>query len=196
MLADRPTLFHDISFQLSFLSFVFLSVGLKNRPDKFVGLFQSVQPSRWKRMGVGLCRATFVNLWVTLVISLGLTPIISATFGQVSLLVFVGNLLMVPLMGLLILPLGLLMLLANLLALNTPPGGWIEQSLFALADPIFTAWVELAGLLDRLGSPLVQEVRLHWTPTQFLFYYAFLGGLFYLLRKTRRPHGPVSPSPA
>ena len=196
MLADRPTLFYDISFQLSFISFVFLSVALRNRPDKWLGLMWRVPQSRGRRMGVGLLRAVLLNLWVTFVISLGLTPIISATFGQVSLLVFFGNLLMVPLMGLLILPVGLLMLLANLLALNSPPGGWMERGIFALADPLFTTWVHLADILDRLGSSLVHEVRIHWTPTQFFFYYAFLGGAFLLLRKKLLPHNPVAPSPA
>ncbi|MDH4249372.1 MAG: ComEC/Rec2 family competence protein, partial [Deltaproteobacteria bacterium] len=172
---DHPTLLHDISFQLSFLSYLLLSASMRLRPDWHWSILHPRVQSRVLAGAMGVVRGAMLNLWVTFIILIGLTPLISAVFGQVSFLVFLGNLLMVPLMALVILPLGLLVLSASLWALGTPVEGVFERLIFSVADPVLRLWVRLAEILDALGAPLVRDYRLIWTPGQFFLYYLLLG---------------------
>ncbi len=115
-----------------------------------------------------------MNLWLTLLITLGLWPLVAATFGRVSLLVFAGNLLMVPVLSLLVLPLGLAGLAVSALHLGSAPGGLPERAVFAALDAALSGWVWLARTLDALGGALVLAVELAWPPGAYFAYYAVL----------------------
>lgn len=203
LLAWEPTLLHDLSFQMSFLAYAFLITGLSRHPrlPAFItqGVFgklgkpgkqgQSVRgvegASTWaglvaKKWGGSIIGAIGMNVWLTTLITLGLWPVLMSTFGQVPLLVFLGNLVMVPLLSLLVLPVGLVALLASLLNLGGPPGGFLEQSTFSLLEGVLSIWVLLVKGLDQLGGHLMAERMLEWKPQMVLAYYTVLLGLMWL----------------
>jgi ComEC/Rec2-related protein len=167
MLAPAPTQVYDLSFQLSFLAYYFLLLALalwERRP-------RSDERESWPRRILG---AAALNLLVTFWITAGLWPLIAAVFGRVSLLVFAGNLLMVPLMSVLVLPAGLAALAVNLTALGSPPGGWIERALLGVLELVLRGWIMLAEAIDRAGHLLVFRVELDWSARTWFIYYALL----------------------
>lgn len=170
LLAFDPSQLYDVSFQLSFLAYLFLLCAL--------GLYRPgagrTSGTRWSRWLSGLVEGARLNLWLTALITLGLWPLVAVTFGRVSLLVFLGNLVMVPLLGAFVLPLGLAALLASLAVLGTAPGGWLEPAVFAALDAVLRSYVWLVERLDTLSGYGVIPVRLTWPPQAFVAYYALL----------------------
>ena len=164
-----PTQLYDISFQLSFLAFYFVVVALH--------FWQGRTPGERRRGPVGrMVEAAGFNLMTTLLISLGLWPVIAHTFGQISLLVFAGNLLMIPLLSLVVLPSGLVALVVSFAHLGRMPGGWIESIAFGWLDWVLAGWLWIVHLIDRLGAWLVFGVKLNWGPREFFLYYLLLAG--------------------
>jgi ComEC/Rec2-related protein len=185
VLACDPSQLYDVSFQLSFLAYGFLLIALGlHRPAS-----GRLRDAGWPRWLAALPEGAWLNLWLTAWITLGLWPLVAVTFGRISLLVFLGNLVMVPLLGLVMLPLGLAGLAASLLALGAPPEGWLERAAFAPLDAALRAWVWLVERLDALSGLGVIPVRLDWPPQAFAAYYALLltaAGLALRHRKRRR----------
>ena len=103
---------------------------------------------------------------------------LALVFKRFSLLVFAGNLLLVPPMSVLVLPAGLAALAANLAALGTAPGGWIERAVCAGLDAVLQGWIVLVEALDRAGAALVFRLTLHWSPRVWFLYYAALWGAY------------------
>jgi ComEC/Rec2-related protein len=167
LLLPAPTLIYDLSFQLSFLAYFFLLVALalwERRP----------RPEERGSLAGRLVSGAALNLLVTFCITAGLWPLLALVFQRFSLLVFAGNLLMVPPMSVLVLPAGLAGLAANLAALGSVPGGWIERAVFAVLDAVLQGWIALAEAIDRAGAALIFHVTLHWSPRTWFLYYAAL----------------------
>lgn len=102
MLALDPTALWQVSFQLSFASFV----GILLVYPRFQPLFERFQPllGRWPlRLIEPMVSAFFLSLAVSLVI----LPIVAYHFHGVSVAGLLANAVLVPLVGLLVLPLGL-----------------------------------------------------------------------------------------
>jgi ComEC/Rec2-related protein len=193
LLVVAPSQIYDLSFQLSFLAYFFLLCAL--------ALFRPLRVPRevapWRRRLTLVADGCRLNLWMTLLITLGLWPLATATFGQLSLLVFAGNLVMIPLLGLAALPLGLAAFLASLAHLQAAPGGWTERLAFGALDATLRAWVWLAELLDALGGALVIRWRSDMEPRAYLLYYALLLLLIWGLlrwRRSRRKAPQVPPA--
>lgn len=167
-----PTIIYDVSFQLSFLSFFCLLMGLNLIPGADRDRTQVGRPTPWQR----LRQAAALNLAITLAITLGIWPVLAMHFGQISLLVFLGNLLMIPILSLLVLPSGLAAMLLSWTQLGQVPGGWSERVVFGWLEWVLGVWLWLVRLIERGGDALIFPVRLAWRPQHVFWYYALLGG--------------------
>jgi competence protein ComEC len=105
LIFSPPSLF-DISFQLSFLAVLSILYliprilqGLKQR-----GIFLLPNPSRWKNF----LRYTLLSLLVTGVAICGTTPLVAFYFNRFSPIGFFTNLLFIPWVGFIIVPLNLM----------------------------------------------------------------------------------------
>jgi hypothetical protein len=120
---------------------------------------------------------------------------VAATFGDFSLLVFAGNLILVPLTGAVLLPVALLAFGSSLAALGEPPGGWIERLAYGALDGVLWGWLHLIRTLAAIGGALVLKFRLEWSPQAFFAYYAALLLLLLILQARRRRSGPQARFP-
>ena len=183
LLAWAPSQIYDLSFQLSFLAYGCLLLALAY-PER-----EWTAERQWlRRMGQQVWRGSRMNLLMTFFITLGLWPLISSVFGTVSLLTFIANLLMIPLLSLVVLPLALWAMLVSLLALGQPPEGWLERISFRLLEAGIDAWVAVIRTVDAWGSPLTLRYRLTWPPSLIFAYYVafFAGSLAYLAWRRRQ----------
>ena len=177
ILLPEPTLIHDLSFQLSFLSFLFLLSALS-----LIQQLQQVEKTGGAQSVFRkLVSYSWQSLLVTLVISLGLWPVIASTFGNFSLLVFAGNLLMIPVLSLLVLPIGILALTTSFLSLGQTPEGWLERFVFGLLDLVLQGWVWMIRGIEHMGKAFVLNVPIDWKPEGFFLYYLLTGLLLIAL---------------
>ena len=180
MLAHTPTQFYDLSFRLSFLAFFFIVAVLNLWEDRP----RTEAPPSWLRR---IASASGFNLLSTTLITLGLWPVIATAFGQISLLVFVANLLMIPLLSLLVLPSGLLALLTSFVYLGALPGSWVERLVFGWLDLVLSFWLIVVRTIDTLGQPLVFHVDLAWSLRAYFLYYSLLISMIWILTRMNRP---------
>ncbi len=102
-----PAVIADISFQLSFLAVLFIVWGMRRIIDRSPRRSSDELPeerSWWKQK----LRQGGLHLAVPLFATLGTGPLIAHYFGHLSLAGFVSNPLIVPLVGFVIVPVGLL----------------------------------------------------------------------------------------
>ena len=169
---------------MSFLSFYFLLAGLNLSSPMLAGRVEpgdpipwpSSSPTPWQKLG----RAAATNIVVTLAITVGIWPVLAMNFGRISLLVFMGNLLMIPVLSLLVLPSGLAALLVSWGHLGSIPGGWLERAVFAWLEWVLEAWLWLVKLIEKAGRGLVFRVDLDWNARHIFLYYALLASLILL----------------
>ena len=192
MLAWDPSQIHDLSFQLSFMAYAFLLLAAslwELRPP----------PAEQGTLAARIVSGAALNLLVTLVVTAGLWPVISSAFERFSLLVFAGNLLLVPLMGVAILPLGLAAFLASLIGLGAPPETLLEQLTYGLLDAALLAWAGLVRALDEAGRAWVFHFRVAWAPGTWFLYYAgvllLFAAIHAILRRAQRTAPRRSASP-
>ncbi|MBN1843640.1 MAG: DNA internalization-related competence protein ComEC/Rec2, partial [Deltaproteobacteria bacterium] len=172
ILIASPTALFDISFQLSFVAVFSILYTLRNLP--FVLRLRNGPLSVLKRL--------LLFLLVSAAAILGTLPITLYYFNQTSLIGLFSNCLMVPLIGFLVVPLGLL---AVLFLPFTPMGAlWIMKA----AIVIMQGGMGLAVLFSRIPFASVKTV----TPTliEIGLYYALAWTLFNF-RKTRLARGAL-----
>ncbi len=197
MLAFTPSVVYDISFQLSFLAYFFLVLAMDL--GRQVSRWLSDWLAAWLPTGLAawsgpawlarLAGAGAANLWVTLIVTLGLWPLIADRFHNFSFLVFAGNLLLVPAMELALLPVAMVALTTSLAFAAAAPGQWPERAAFGLLEAGLSVWVRVVHVLDRLGAGLVFRVVLDWPAQGFAVYYAaLLGALAGGIALGRRRH--------
>src|SRR5207253_8480790 len=117
-----PGVIADISFQLSFLAVLFIVWGMRMVQERFSTKQRRdelPQEKSWVREKLG--QASF-HLAVPLLATLGTGPLIAHYFGHLSLAGFVSNPIIVPLVGFVIVPLGLL---TGFLSLILPSGAGV-----------------------------------------------------------------------
>lgn len=189
LLAFDVSQLYDVSFQLSFGAYFFLlcALGLYRPLDAERSDAARSALGRWARKGLEAVR---INLWMTLVITAGLWPLVAATFGRLPLAVFVGNLVMIPLLAFAVLPLGLAGLAVSLAHAWLPPGGWSERGVFTALDAALRGWVWVVERLDAVSRPLVVSLRPDADPRFYVAYYAvLLAGIGWAWRRRRRVAG-------
>ena len=121
-----PQAIYDISFQLSFVSVTAVAWRLSHWPD---GLEEQSPPGRFTRAQRWIAEALVMSAAVTL----ATVPLTAFYFNQVSWLGLVTNLAAVPLMGGLLVPMGLLSALvqAGASGAELPFAAAIQWSLFS-----------------------------------------------------------------
>jgi len=162
ILIINPTALFEISFQLSFAAVFAILYVLRKLP--IVLKLRSSPLTVWKRLTL------FVLVSAAAI--LGTLPITLYYFNQTSLIGVVTNCLFVPLVGFLVVPLGLL---ALFLLPFAPTGSlWIMKTAVALMQGVLS----LAGLFSKCPFAAVKTV----TPTllEIGLYYALAWALFNL----------------
>jgi competence protein ComEC len=168
-----PAVIADISFQLSFLAVLFIVWGMRRMMEQSPKRQRDELPqerSWWKeKLWQGK-----LHLAVPLFATLGTGPLIAHYFGHLSLAGLVANPIVVPLVGLVVVPLGLM---TGFLSLILPSAAGI---LLWPAEYLLSATLWLVGLFARL--PLANIA----VPVPNLFevttLYLFIVSLFFLGR--------------
>ena len=104
----------------------------------------------------------------------GIWPLISNVFSRLSLETFWLNLVMVPLLGVIILPLCLISLLISLFYLGTSPFRALESEVFQLTEWGIRLWFSLMEEIHKIGGWAVIEVKLTWSIQEYVLYYLML----------------------
>jgi len=159
-----PSLF-SISFQLSFSAVFWIIYGLPKLPwDLFAGKFL------WDRL--------FKMFMVSGLAIIGTLPLVMHYFNQVSLIGIFSNIVLIPLIGFMVVPAGLLAVFACLFS-NTV-ALWIMQA----AAFILEQGLKIIGLLANLPFASVKTVTL--TPFEICCYYLLIWGFLNLARKPEK----------
>ena len=170
ILCLSPLLLYTLSFQLSFISVVALLYLLplwlpprSETPGPAGGRFR-----KWSRLLGGWGKDA---LMTSLAASLATAPLVAAAFHQVSILGVVVNLIDIPLMNTLAVPLGLVALLAQILSL-TPLAEFFLflGEIFLVLGYEITAWAaRLPGSAVILPTPSWLQIILYFLILIFLF---------------------------
>jgi competence protein ComEC len=169
-----PTLF-SISFQLSFTAVFFIVYG-----------FARFLPSGFQGEGVWrfLLAKGGTLLMVSVFATLGTLPIVMHAFNQISLVGVIVNVVAVPLVGFMVVPAGLISMLA---ALVFPSAGMLG---FAACAHVLAVAMQIINFFSGIPPAAVKTV----TPgmLEIAGYYVILWGLFTLLPVKRTPAGGSS----
>ncbi len=164
MSLQNPTVIWDLSFQLSFLATLGLSLYAEPLSRRFNALLYRLLPRPTARQ-IGDFLAE--PLIVSVAAQITTLPLIVLYFGRLSLLALPVNLLVVPVQGYLL----ILGILATLVAFVVPAAA---QLLFWL-DLLPLAWT--LGVVRLLGGLPLAEAEFHADPRLLvLFYVMLLGG--------------------
>lgn len=138
-----PAVITDISFQLSFLAVLFIVWGMRKMMGSLPRRRRDELPqehSRWKEK----LQQAKLHLALPIFATLGTGPLIAHYFGHLSLAGFIANPLIVPLVGFVVVPLGLL---TSFLSLIFPAAAAV---LIWFAEYLLTATVWLVRLFAQL----------------------------------------------
>jgi competence protein ComEC len=127
-----PGVIADISFQLSFLAVLFIVWGMRKIQGSASAARRDELPQEksWLKEKLRLCA---YHLAVPLFATLGTGPLIAHYFGHLSLAGFVANPVIVPLVGLVVVPLGLVVgMFAVVLPEAAMPFVWLDEKLLGL----------------------------------------------------------------
>ena len=171
-----PGVISDISFQLSFLAVLFIAWGMRQAYDRFQAPRTNELPqerSWWKAK----LRRAGLHLAVPLLATLGTGPLIAHYFGHLSLVGFFSNPLIVPLVGFVVVPLGLLI---GFLSLTLPaaaaPLVWLTDKLVELTIGLVHLLANLPLANISVPAPNLAEVAL---------LYLFIIAVLFLIRSSR-----------
>jgi competence protein ComEC len=146
-----PALF-SISFQLSFTAVLAIVYGFEKR---------HLQPVT--RDAGGLYRRFAGFVWVSALAIIGTAPVVALYFNQTSLVGIAANLLLVPLVGFLAVPLGLA---AAVLSLIWPPladpGCWAAIQLIEIALAIVNFFSQLSFAAVKVVTPSLLEIGVYY----------------------------------
>ena len=163
-LIAKPVMLYDLSFQLSFLAVFSILI--------FLPLHPTFRKS--DSLTIKLSKYCLSSLLMTGSVMFGIWPLISNVFSRLSLETFWLNLVMVPLLGVIILPLCLISLLTSLFYLGTPPFRPLESGVFQLTEWGIRFWFSLMEELHKIGGWAVIEVKLKWSVQEYVLYYLML----------------------
>ncbi len=171
-----PAVIADISFQLSFLAVLFIVWGMRKINDWFPkNKTKHDELPQEKSWLLGKLRQVSVHLAVPLFATLGTGPLIAHYFGHLSLAGFIANPIIVPLVGFVVVPVGLGIGFLSLVAPSL--GSLLVAAAAALTN--LTSW--LVSLLARL--PLANFSVPSPNSLEIVLFYLLLIGAFGVKRK-------------
>ncbi|HET8564189.1 MAG TPA: DNA internalization-related competence protein ComEC/Rec2, partial [Candidatus Binatia bacterium] len=125
-----PGVCADVSFQLSFLAVLFIVLGMRKTQEWFPLQQPQEQLPQERSWLQGRLRKVGLYLAVPVLATIGTGPLIAHYFGHLSLVGFVANPVVVPLVGFVVVPLGLLIAFVSLLQpLLAVPLIWMTEPL-------------------------------------------------------------------
>ena len=166
MALPHPEAIHDISFQLSYLSVAAIGMVLLARktedPDGLgVQGAASREASSWS---VSFWEKGTLAWLMTLAVSLTTLPLVAYYFHQIPWLGLVTNMVIVPLAGILVIPLGLLSGVGVLLSgTETLPLGMVNQWVFDLFAHAVLGLSQVPGAEWYVASPSISSIFLFWS---------------------------------
>lgn len=171
-----PGVIADISFQLSFLAVLFITWGMSKLYRGLAREKSQELPQEKSWIKEKARQATF-HLAVPLLATLGTGPLIAHYFGNLSLAGFVTNPLIVPLVGFVVVPIGLTVGLLTLIANEyAGPLAWLGDRLSSWTIVIVEYFGRLPIASFRVVAPNLLEVS------------ALYAGLFALFLLRKRGH--------
>ena len=171
-----PGVIADISFQLSFLAVLFIAWGMSKLYLRLAWEKSQELPQEKSWIKEKARQATF-HLAVPLLATLGTGPLIAHYFGNLSLAGFVTNPLIVPLVGFVVVPIGLTVGLLTVIANEyAGPLAWLGDHLSSWTIVIVEYFGRLPIASFRVVAPNLLEVS------------ALYAGLFALFLLRKRGH--------
>jgi competence protein ComEC len=169
-----PGVIADISFQLSFLAVLFIVWGTRRMHEWFPRAKTDELPQERSWIKEKTWRAS-LHLAVPFLATLGTGPLVAHYFGHLSLAGFIANPVIVPLVGFLVVPLGLAIgFLAVIFPEAAPPLVWVVDGLATLTLSLVELFARLP--LANIGVPAPN-------PVEVTLLYGFIICLFVLRRR-------------
>jgi len=160
-LAANPEVIYDTSFQLSYSAVLAIALVIQmNRRqadiDQEVGEQSSGLVERlWQR--------TKQAWWMTLAVSLATLPLVAYYFNQIAWLGLISNLVVVPFVGFLVIPLGLVSVVWVLMTgSKTLPLGFLHQAIADSLVKIVSVFAHIPGAEWHVASPSILMILLFY----------------------------------
>ena len=154
VLVATPQAMYDTSFQLSYSAVLAIALVIRMKQNKkeddqeILDRSSGVVESIWQRTKQGW--------WITLAVTLATLPLVAYYFNQIAWLGLLGNLLVVPFVGLLVIPLGLWSVMWVLIAgSETLPLGFLNQAIADFLVQIVTMLAQFPGAEWHVASPSI-----------------------------------------
>jgi competence protein ComEC len=165
MVVPYPEAIHDISFQLSYLSVAAIGLVLVSRKVEGPEILGSVGVNTGEILS---WRARFLEnsklAWLmTLAVSLTTLPLVAYYFHQIPWLGLITNMVIVPVVGLLVIPVGLIAAVGVLLTgTEILPLGFVNQWMFDLFAQTVVGLSHVPGAEWHVASPNMASIGGFW----------------------------------
>ena len=165
MVVPYPEAIHDISFQLSYLSVAAIGLVLLARKPEDSDLVGSQMAGSSETMS---WRARFLEnsklAWLmTLAVSITTLPLVAYYFHQIPWLGLFTNMVIVPVVGMLVIPVGLIAAVGVLWSgAETLPLGSVNQWVFDLFAYLIVGLSKVPGAEWHVASPNMASIVLFW----------------------------------
>ncbi len=165
MVVPYPEAIHDISFQLSYLSVAAIGLVLLARKTE-----DSILPGS-QVGGAPEILSWHARVWentklawlMTLAVSLTTLPLVAYYFHQIPWLGLFTNMVIVPVVGILVIPVGLLAAVGVLLTgTETLPFVFVNQWIFDLFAQVVVRMSHIPGAEWHVASPNVASIAVFW----------------------------------
>lgn len=159
VLLHDPGAILDISFQLSFTSVLAIALVLQWR-----GALDERHVPTGRRLAERLMRWLRDYAWITGGVTVATLPLVAYHFNQIAWLGLLANLLVVPLAGLVVVPLGLLSAIGLLIGGGaTLPLGTLNEAALSLMAGAVTWLARLPGAAWHVASPSIVAILCLYT---------------------------------
>lgn len=165
MVLPHPEAIQDISFQLSYLSVAAIALVVlvrKQKESNLSGLDAAFPPAQPTWL-VGLWHKAVLAWLITLAVSLATLPLVAHDFHQIPWLGLFANMVIVPLVGALMIPLGLL---SGMLVLvwggGTLPMASVNQWVFDWLAQVVSMVSHIPGATWYVASPSLSSMIVFW----------------------------------
>ena len=157
----QSAVIYDLSFQLSFVAVLYIILILPFLRNT------SREVSYWQLVGIYIWN----SVWVTGSVLVGIWPILVTRFHQLSLEVFWLNIIMVPMLAFLILPVCFTAFFISLLHWQALPFSFWEKAAFQGVEWVLKLWLETLSSFHDWGGWATIHMDLHWSGWQYGLYY-------------------------
>ncbi len=165
MVLPHPEAIHDISFQLSYLSVAAIGMVLFTRKNEDSEPLASLVEEKHvaSSWGSRMWENSKLAWLMTLAVSLTTLPLVAFYFHQIPWLGLVTNMVIVPLVGIVVIPVGLIAAVGVLLSGGeTLPLGFLNQWLFDLFAQMIVGLSHVPGAEWHVASPHIVSIVLFW----------------------------------